>query len=65
MDLSTGHAAYILHTQDAQRAEREREFRRVAKERAMEQQAGTPVQPQRQHRFRFGAMFRGRVRSAQ
>ena len=65
MDLGTGHAAYTLHAQEAQRAEREREYRRIAKERAVLQQAELPVRPQRQHRFHFGTMFRGRIRSAQ
>jgi hypothetical protein len=64
MDLSTGHAAYTLHAQEAQRAEREREFRRVAKERAV-----APIEavatPQRQPRFRFGMIFHGRTRTAQ
>ena len=36
MDLSTGHMAYTVHTQDARRAEQQREFRRVAEERAVE-----------------------------
>ncbi|HMH59109.1 MAG TPA: hypothetical protein VK537_08005 [Galbitalea sp.] len=65
MDLGTVHAAYTLHTQEAQHAEREREFRRVAKERAMAQQAETPARTERHHRKLFSLMIRGRVRSAQ
>ena len=34
MDLFTANAAHSLHAQDAQRAARELEYRRVAKERA-------------------------------
>jgi hypothetical protein len=34
MDLGTGHMAYTVAAQDARRAAQEREYRRVAKERA-------------------------------
>jgi hypothetical protein len=66
MDLFNTNAAHSLHAQEAQRVEREREYRRVAHERAaVTAQPETSAKPRRQHGFRFGLMFRGRVRSAQ
>jgi hypothetical protein len=55
MDLSTGHAAYTLHAQEAQRSARALEHRRVANERAAElatsaASAGAPI-PVRHRRF--------------
>ena len=72
MDLSTGHMAYTVHSQDARRAEQEREFRRVAKERAAELAATqdgsapvAPVAPKRSRRFPALPLFGGHRAAAQ
>ncbi len=70
MDLFTANAAYSTHAQAAQRADREREFRRIAKERAAATLANAAAtsepqpKPQRQRRLVLGAVFRARLRSA-
>jgi hypothetical protein len=73
MDLSTGHMAYTVHTQDARRAEQERERRRVVLERAAElaaTQADAPIvvesaRPGRRHGLSFAALLRGHRATAQ
>jgi hypothetical protein len=72
MDLSTGHMAYTVHTQDARRAEQQREFRRVAEERAVELAASeggsmtaAPVSAKSPRRFPVFPLFGGHRATAQ
>jgi hypothetical protein len=64
MDLFTGNAAHTMHAQEAQRAEREREYRRIAHERAAALKVETVAKPKLERRSAFAGFFRLRVRSA-
>lgn len=64
MDLFTTNAAHSIHSSEAQRAEREREYRRIAQERAATAKSDVPAKPARQRRSVFGTVFRTRFRAA-
>jgi hypothetical protein len=72
MDLYTANAAHTLHAQDAQRAIRELEYRRVAKERAAatasapgNTETPVPAQPQRSRGLFAFLLMRGHRAAAQ